>query len=767
MSDITHELVKILQTVQRPGDFYVTGRQEIFAPNITVDRVGRIALPLLPVQAEQLIAIAEPAPYGRGKETLVDTEVRRTWQLGPENIQIGGRHWAENLQAIVGKCTSGLGVLEPVTAELYKMLVYDAGSFFVGHRDTEKSPGMFATLVIVLPSIYAGGELLVRHQGREVCLDLSAQDASEIAFAAFYADCWHEVRPVSSGCRLTLIYNLIRQGAGQLPQPPAYDDEVDRVAAMLGQWCRDLALADCPRPKKLIYPLEHIYTPAEIGFAGLKNADAAIAAVLREAARLADCELHLALVRISESGSAEATGYYQPRGYYDDVQPDGYEIGEICERDLTLSDWSAPDGTRPALIDLPFLETELCPPDCFVDEEPDEEKFFEATGNAGASFERSYRRAALVLWPQSGKLSVIADAGLAVSLPYLAEQIARWQAVEADQQSTEWQVAHQLASEIIQHWPESVHWQRHITPGNASIFLAFLCQLRDCAAIVEFLSQVSARGNYGAGDNAALIEAIRLLPPVQAAELIERIVCHNAGQHAACAELLYWVAACLAKDAGLLHAAAACLVAALPGDPAQAPAPSPENGWGRNSVITPVLIADLLSALHLIGSTELGQQVLDQVLAWPQAFPLDAPLLPAALILRERLPLAQQWMPIQTLNAVCLHHLAQRIAEPLAAPLDFSRPSRLDCPCKDCQTLATFLSDPQRKEWVFKAAQAKRSHVEDTIRRANCDLDTTTACHSRPYELVCRKNQASFERRVAQRQRDVAAQRQLAGADAA
>jgi hypothetical protein len=32
----------------------------------------------------------------------------------------------------------GLGVSEPVAADFYKLLVYDAGSFFVGHRDTEK-----------------------------------------------------------------------------------------------------------------------------------------------------------------------------------------------------------------------------------------------------------------------------------------------------------------------------------------------------------------------------------------------------------------------------------------------------------------------------------------------------------------------------------------------------------------------------------------------------------------------------------------------------
>jgi hypothetical protein len=38
-------------------------------------------------------------------------------------------------------------------ADLYKLLAYDPGSFFVNHRDTEKVAGMFATLIIVLPSV--------------------------------------------------------------------------------------------------------------------------------------------------------------------------------------------------------------------------------------------------------------------------------------------------------------------------------------------------------------------------------------------------------------------------------------------------------------------------------------------------------------------------------------------------------------------------------------------------------------------------------------
>ena len=183
MFAIADELAAILSTVRRPGDFFVSGSQLLHAPRIEIAGVGVVSLPLPAEQARQLVAVAARAPYGRGSETLVDTDVRRTWQIDAGQVGISGRHWPATLAEIVARCADGLGIQESVSAEFYKLLIYDTGSFFVNHRDTEKAPGMFATLVIVLPSPYTGGELVVRHRQREVSLDLSGDDAAEARFA--------------------------------------------------------------------------------------------------------------------------------------------------------------------------------------------------------------------------------------------------------------------------------------------------------------------------------------------------------------------------------------------------------------------------------------------------------------------------------------------------------------------------------------------------------------------------------------------------------
>jgi hypothetical protein len=59
-----------------------------------------------------------------------------------------------------------------------------------------------------------GGQLAVRHAGKEVVFDWSTTGedqtgkGAKVQWAAFYSDCEHEVYEVTSGHRLTLTYNL-------------------------------------------------------------------------------------------------------------------------------------------------------------------------------------------------------------------------------------------------------------------------------------------------------------------------------------------------------------------------------------------------------------------------------------------------------------------------------------------------------------------------------------------------------------------------------
>lgn len=751
MSPLPTDFAERLAAVRRPGDFFASGTVDLLAPLLEVDGVGPIALPLLPVQGQQLIAVAEQAPYGRGPDTVIDTAVRRTWQIDAEQVRIHGKHWPATLESIIGKVADGLGVTEPISAEFYKVLVYDQGSFFVGHRDTEKASGMFATLVIVLPSLYAGGELVVRHKGREVRLDLHGDDPAEIRFAAFYADCLHEVLPVTEGCRLTLIYNLVRRSPGPRPEPPDYENEQSHVATLLQSWADGRTCG----PEKLIYPLEHAYTQAELGFDTLKGADAAVAGVVAAAAPRAGCDLHLALLSIEESGSAEYTGGYRSRyrGRFNDDNDDNdeFEAGEIDNRSVVLTDWRRSDGGSSISATLPVDENELSPPDALEGLEPDEEQFQEATGNAGASFERTYHRASLVLWPQSRFLAVLNQAGFTATLPMLADMADRWSASGADREAPLWRQAHELAGHMLSDWPDRPWfsgWEK--APSDTARMFEALIRLGAADRIEDLLDKVAARGGFSKDDTAAVAEAVALLTPERQMAGIKRLFAATAATSlGACANLLVRLAASPPDAAANLADAATLLINALPGDQSR---PTPPHPGQRPSEIGSELVVDLVTALAVLDGA-LASLAVDRLLAAPKCFGFDAVLIPAVLAL-IKMPGRTPTPAFERLRAACRDHLGARIALPLAPPKDWRREHTLPCPCPDCLNLGRFLADPAPQKWEFKAIQARRSHVESTILTAGCDVDTSTVRQGSPHRLVCTKNQASYDRRVTQRKKD-------------
>src|SRR5205814_149968 len=148
------------------------------------------------------------APYGKGEQTLVDTSVRRVWRMELDRVALTNPEWGRVIQGIVATVQEELGLEgQKLGSYLYDLLLYEPGSFFLPHRDGEKLDRMVATLVAVLPSSHEGGELIVRHDGQERTIDLggASDDPFHIHYAAFYADCEHEVRPLTKGYRLCLV----------------------------------------------------------------------------------------------------------------------------------------------------------------------------------------------------------------------------------------------------------------------------------------------------------------------------------------------------------------------------------------------------------------------------------------------------------------------------------------------------------------------------------------------------------------------------------
>jgi hypothetical protein len=203
---------QILASVATPGTFATRHTAGINALSFDVVGVGAVAMPLSRRTAQKLCEVARPARYGLREKTLLDRRVRDTWGISKHEIQLDAHQWQLALDRKLALIAHDLGVPEDaeLRAELHNLLVYGPGQFFAPHQDSEKASGMIGSLVVLLPSDAKGGALVIEHHDEKVSYRGSP---SQLVLVAFYADCRHEVRPVTSGYRAALTFNLFLDAA--------------------------------------------------------------------------------------------------------------------------------------------------------------------------------------------------------------------------------------------------------------------------------------------------------------------------------------------------------------------------------------------------------------------------------------------------------------------------------------------------------------------------------------------------------------------------
>jgi hypothetical protein len=101
-------------------------------PGLHITPLGLIGLPLSLRDARLIIEASSQAPFGHGEETVVDKEVRDTWEIEPKNVRFENPKWDAYVKRdVVTTVWSELGVgpwNSPPRCELYKVLLYETGS---------------------------------------------------------------------------------------------------------------------------------------------------------------------------------------------------------------------------------------------------------------------------------------------------------------------------------------------------------------------------------------------------------------------------------------------------------------------------------------------------------------------------------------------------------------------------------------------------------------------------------------------------------------
>jgi predicted 2-oxoglutarate/Fe(II)-dependent dioxygenase YbiX len=740
--------------------------------SLEVEGFGAVRFPVTPAKARKLLGLGQPAQFGRGEQTLTDPNVRDTWEV-PKHL-VRAEWEAAAMADILATVKEELGLPHAarLTAEFHSFLVYETNQHFLAHQDSEKDDSMVGTLVVTLPSGYAGGELMVGHNE-----EWKAYRGSRTALSlvAFYADCRHEVLRVKSGYRITLTYNLLLHG--DTSRPEGEGETVAELAGLL----REHFSTPAPRyyggpaadpPNRLVYLLDHEYTLRGLAWRRLKGADASRAALLRAAADKAGCEAVLALADIKTTHSAFAANEgYGDRDWYDDDEDDeysgdvsgsegDYDIQELIDSEVTLTHWTGPDGTRLEETSLSVDGDEVCASTPTGDLEPYSSEYEGYMGNWGNTLDRWYHRAAVVVWPRDQAFANRAETSPAWALDELAAMASAGDVPGA----------RDAAATLAPFWDNALRGRT--AQGQGTVSGVFGRALRAADAIadpktaamllqpfpIECLTDVHVdafgkiAGGYGQPWTAELLR--RWFGGVQPSWA------YGGGQ-----ERPRWVADQLpGLCAGLRAAGSAGAVAAqrlldltwewLAKDIGTGLASSSPSRRDAKLGDLGRPLASVLTAAAAIGAVGTRGAVTGYVRKQQDAVTaLEMPALHAAAELSRDGTRGDAGFGEMAADGAA--RLRARLARPRRAAGDWSIELPAGgCACELCDTLRIFLEDKSRRTFEWPLAQQRRQHVHSRIDAAELPVTHVTRRQGRPYTLVLAKTDALFAREQQARTRD-------------
>lgn len=270
---------------------------------------------------------------------------------------------------------------------------------------------MFGTLMVILPSFYTGGAVLLSHAGVQKKFDFGGP-ASLIntSYAAWYTDILHSVLPVTLGYRFALSYNMVHKGSTAIPRLPNTQARVEELGQVLRTWNWN---ADDPDSPNLVgWMLDHEYSEQALKsrkIEALKGADKHRGLALLDLAEKLGYELYLAQMEYQVTGTVADDGYYgrgygYGYGYGDsDSDPEDKTMDDVFDKSLTAKNFiNCKTGKTPPPDFNPRFEEENCLPVGYWDEEEPDTKNYEGyTGNEEATLDYWYKRTAVVLWPSA------------------------------------------------------------------------------------------------------------------------------------------------------------------------------------------------------------------------------------------------------------------------------------------------------------------------------------------------------------------------------
>jgi hypothetical protein len=107
---VTADLRACLERIDRPLEFSSSAAGPPILPRLRIKGLGMVAQPLDPAQALALESLGSSAGYGRGRNTVIDPNVRRVLRFAPDLVQCANPAWEDWLADMVERLAVPLGL---------------------------------------------------------------------------------------------------------------------------------------------------------------------------------------------------------------------------------------------------------------------------------------------------------------------------------------------------------------------------------------------------------------------------------------------------------------------------------------------------------------------------------------------------------------------------------------------------------------------------------------------------------------------------------
>ena len=97
MTTTEKEILFILSTIEGSGSFEKSGVEEFMPPGLQIKDIGEVSFPLNPIMTKAIIGQARQAPFGKGSETVTDTNVRSAWEIDADQLTFKNKGWTKTL----------------------------------------------------------------------------------------------------------------------------------------------------------------------------------------------------------------------------------------------------------------------------------------------------------------------------------------------------------------------------------------------------------------------------------------------------------------------------------------------------------------------------------------------------------------------------------------------------------------------------------------------------------------------------------------------